>query len=143
MEDVNSEQLIDYKFFCFNGEPKFIYVSKGLDNHKTANISFLDMDFKREKFRRSDYKDFQDLPKKPINFEKMKEISRILSKGHSFLRVDLYEINGKIYFSELTFTPCAVFLPFEPKEYDSILGEWLNIDSMKRNRIDRKQIHKK
>lgn len=127
MEDSKSKELVDYKFFCFNGEPKFIYISEGLENHETAKISFLDMDFKREKFKRTDYEDFKEIPKKPLNFDKMKELARILSKGHAFLRVDLYEINNNIYFSELTFTPCAGYLPFEPKEYDNILGEWIKL----------------
>ena len=127
MEDAKSKELVDYKFFCFDGEPKFIYISEGLENHSTAKISFLDMDFKRAKFERSDYKPFDIIPDKPKNFEKMKELTKILSKNITFLRVDLYEINGKIYFGELTFTPCGGYLPFKPKEYDKILGELIKL----------------
>ena len=127
MEDAKSKELVDYKFFCFDGEPKFIYISEGLENHSTAKISFLDMDFKRAKFERSDYKPFDIIPDKPKNFEKMKELTKILSKDITFLRVDLYEINGKIYFGELTFTPCGGYLPFKPKEYDKILGELIKL----------------
>lgn len=128
MKDSNTEQLVDYKFFCFNGEPKFIYISKGLEDHQTAQMAFLDMNFEREKFKRTDYKDFEVIPPKPQNFEKMKEIARMLSKGLIFIRVDLYEINNRIYFSELTFTPCAGFLPFDPKEYDRILGNLIDLN---------------
>ena len=55
----------------------------------------------------------------------MKELSKILSKGITFLRVDFYEIEGRIYFSELTFYPCSGFIPFEPEEYDKIIGDML------------------
>lgn len=115
MEDKKSKELLDYKFFCFNGQPMFIYISEGLENHETAKISFLDMNFKKEKFKRTDYREFESLPSKPVNFEKMKEISKKLSKGHPFLRVDLYEINNKIYFGELTFSPCGGYIPIDPR----------------------------
>ncbi len=127
MESKGNKKMIDYKFFCFNEEPKFIYVSQGLENHKTAKISFFDTDFKKEKFKREDYKEFEELPQKPIHFEEMKRLARILAKETTFLRVDFYEINEKIYFSELTFFPCGGFLPFEPKEYDSILGRLIRL----------------
>jgi len=127
MELDKEEKMIDYKFFCFNGEPKFIYISQGLENHKTANISFFDMDFNREKFGRKDYKEFTKVPKKPVKFAKMKELARILAKETSFLRVDFYKIDEKVYFSELTFFPCGGLLPFEPEKYDKILGELLQL----------------
>ena len=117
--------IIDYKFYCFNGEPKYLYISQGLEDHSTARISFLTMDFERAPFNRSDYKPFENIPQKPVNFEKMKEIARELSKNIPFVRVDLYEVDKKIYFSELTFTPCAGHMPFSPKEYDYKLGEEL------------------
>lgn len=127
MDPKSEKGLVDYKFFCFNGVPKLIYVSEGLENHSTASIDFLDMDYKRVEFKRNDFKVFDVLPPKPKNFEKMIEISKILSKDTTFLRVDLYEIEEKIYFSELTFSPCGGFVPFEPEEWDFKLGEWLKL----------------
>ena len=127
MENDDGMPLMDYKFYCFNGEPEYLYVSKGLENHNTAEISFYDMDFKRTNFYRKDFNQFKKDPSKPANFELMKEIARNLSKGFDFLRVDLYEIKGKIYFSELTFTPCTGLMPFEPEEYDLVLGEKVKI----------------
>lgn len=127
MEDDFSikEGLTDYKFFCFNGEPKFLYVSTGLENHKTAHISFLTLDWQFTKFQRSDYAPLDTLPRKPVNFDKMVEISRKLSKDIPFLRVDLYEINNKIYFSELTFYPCSGFMPFVNPDDDEFVGNML------------------
>ena len=125
LENQKGKGLIDYKFFCFNGTPKFLYISEGLENHETASISFLDMEFKKAKKKKKDYKEYEEIPKEPVNFEKMKELSKILSKGIAFLRVDFYEIEGRIYFSELTFYPCSGFIPFEPEEYDKIIGDML------------------
>lgn len=125
MEDKEQKTLKDYKFYCFYGEPKFLYVSEGLENHKTAKISFFDMDFNFAGFGRKDFNQFDKKIKKPNNFKKMQELAKRLSTGHTFLRVDFYEINDKIYFGELTFTPCAGFCPFDPEEYDKILGDML------------------
>lgn len=125
-------ELIDYKFFCFNGEPKFLYVSEGLSNHATAKISFTDMKYNLMDFHRKDYKPFKELPPKPKNFEKMKEFSEILSDKIPFVRVDFYEIKEKIYFGELTFFPCSGYIPFEPQKYDSILGDMIELPKKKR-----------
>lgn len=121
-DDSGGDGLIDYKFYCFSGEPRWLYVSQGLENHSTARISFLTMDWEFAPFSRSDYRPFNELPEKPVNFSKMKEIAGILSEGFPFLRVDLYEINGRVYFSELTFTPCSGMMPFSPPEWDERLG---------------------
>ena len=132
MATEKQKELIDYKFFCFNGEPKFIYVSEGLSNHKTAKISFADMNYKKTEFYRKDYKPFTNLPPKPKNFEKMKELAKKLSKNIPFVRVDFYEIENKVFFSELTFYPCAGYIPFEPEKYDKILGDMLELPKEKR-----------
>lgn len=130
MGTEEQEELIDYKFFCFNGVPQYIYISEGLSNHTTAKISFADMDYNLT-FNRDDYKPFEKLPPKPINFEKMKELAKELSKGIPFVRVDFYEINNKIYFGELTFYPGAGYIPFNPIEYDQILGDMLELPKYK------------
>ena len=132
LENIKDKGLIDYKFFCFNGIPKFIYISEGLENHATASISFLDMDFKRTNFKRKDYKEYENLPDKPKNFEKMKELAMVLSQNVAFLRVDFYEVNDKIFFSELTFYPCSGFIPLEPEEYDLIIGNMLELPNKER-----------
>lgn len=123
MEDVNQPNgLRDNKFYCFDGEPKLLYVSEGLENHETAKISFLNIDWTFAPFRRLDYKPFDKLPPKPEHFEHMCALARQLSQDVPFLRVDLYEINGKVYFSELTFFPCGGFILFHPAEWDEKLG---------------------
>ena len=125
MQNGEEKELKDYKFYCFSGIPKFLYVSEGLENHETARISFFDMNFNFEDFSRTDYKKMDKKPDKPVNFEKMKELAAKLSKGIPFVRIDLYEINGQLYFSEFTFSPCSGFMLFNPEEYDEIVGNLL------------------
>ena len=131
MEDISGNGLTDYKFYCFNGVPKYLYVSNGMDNHETARLSFLTMNWEKAPFGRSDYLEFEVLPPKPTKFDEMVKIAKSLSGGHPFLRVDLYEINNKVYFSELTFSPCGGFMPFVPEEWDAKLGEMVNIRKVK------------
>ena len=127
MEDCTSGSLRDYKFYCFDGIPKFLYVSEGLENHSTAKISFLTCDWQFAPYQRSDYKPFEKLPSKPSKFNEMFSIAGKLSTGHPFLRVDLYEINGSVYFSELTFFPCGGFMPFKNPEHDAEIGRMLHL----------------
>lgn len=129
MEDSGSRQLNDYKFYCFNGSVKCLYVSTGMENHNTARIGFYDLNFEKMPFCRTDYLTFEHDPKKPDNFEKMIQIAERLSAGFPFLRVDLYEINGKVYFSELTFIPCSGWMTIEPEKWDYIMGEWLKLSN--------------
>lgn len=131
MATEEQPELIDYKFFCFNGRPELLYVSEGLSDHSTAKISFADMEYKLLEFYRKDFKPFKELPHKPENFEKMKELARKLSKDIPFVRVDFYEIEGKIYFGELTFYPGSGYIPFEPEEYDKVLGDMLELPKEK------------
>ena len=131
MEDAKTKELIDYKFYCFNGKVKYLYISEGLDNHSTAKISFVTLDWTFAPFNRSDYKPFALLPQEPFHFNEMIKIAEKLSYGINFMRVDLYEINEKVYFSELTFTPCSGFMPFQPKIWDLKLGAELELQNIK------------
>ena len=130
MEDERQQAgLIDYKFFCFNGAAKFMYVSQGLEDHSTAHISFYDLAGNALPFKRTDFAAFTELPYKPAGLEKMIRLSNKLSQAVDcpFLRCDMYEIDGKIYFSELTFTPCSGMLPFDPPEWDETIGRWIEL----------------
>lgn len=130
MEDENETSgLRDYKFFCFNNKPKFIYVSEGLENHQTARISFYTFSGERMPFSRSDYMPMPEKIELPNTMEKMKEIAAEIAcnMDSPFVRIDLYSISGHIYFSEVTFFPCSGLIPFEPREWDKILGEWIRL----------------
>ena len=132
MQEGANLSLTDYKFYCFNGEVKYLYVSKGLENHSTARISFLTTEWQFAPFGRSDFAPLTELPEKPSRFKEMLQIASKLSAGHRFLRVDLYQINGKIYFSELTFHPCSGMMPFTPKEWDEKVGNYIVLNEIEK-----------
>ena len=118
----------DYKFFCFNGEPKFLYVTS--NREISPCLDFFDIDFNHLDCKHV-YPNAKETIFKPENYDKMIEICRILSKDFPHVRVDLYNIKGKIYFGELTFFTSAGFGVFKPKKYDLIFGEYFNIDGIK------------
>ena len=122
--------LYDYKFYCFHGQPRYLYVSGGLTDHSTARISFYNIDLTDAPFQRGDYLHFDKIPYIPKKYNEMLDIARKLSKNIPFVRVDLYEIEGSVYFSELTFYPCNGMMPFEPEEWDKILGRELDITNI-------------
>ena len=128
VESEDGSSMVDYKFFCFNGEPKFLYVSQGLEQHSTASVTFFDLDGNKLPFKRSDFKTMETF-KKPDDFEEMKRIAKKLAEFSQtkFIRIDLYTLNHKIYFSEFTFFPCAGFLPFVPIEADKDVGDLLKL----------------
>lgn len=132
MEDENATEevrgLTDYKFFCFNGRPEFLYVSRGLENHSTAKISFYDLEGKEMYFHRNDYAQIGEITL-PDNFDEMIEKATVIAEKVScpFVRVDLYSIKGSIYFSEITFFPCSGTIPFEPKSADEDLGKMIKL----------------
>lgn len=132
MVDKNEEKtqtgLTDYKFYCFNGVPKYAYVSLGLENHKTAKISFVTLDWEIAPFGRTDFAEFKSLPPKPTKFDEMIKLATVLSKDIRFLRVDFYEIDEKIYFGELTFFPGSGYTEINPEEWDYKLGDMINLD---------------
>lgn len=130
MEDENEATgLTDYKFFCFGGAAKVLYVSQGLEDHSTARISFYDLEGKEMPFCRSDYKQIHTQFRVPENFDQMIHAANRLAAEIPcpFVRVDLYSVNGMIYFSEITFFPCGGYMPFAPKEWDEIFGSWIEL----------------
>ena len=127
LDDGNPDGLTDYKFFCFNGEPKLLYISRGLEDHSTARISFVNPDWTPAPFRRSDYTPFETLPERPLALDRMMEMSRKLAAGHCFVRVDFYFIGESVYFSEMTFYPTGGYIPFGDDSQDRTLGDWLKL----------------
>ena len=126
--DVTSKEgLTDYKFYCFDGVAQFAYVSTGLENHATARISFVTLDWEQAPFRRTDFEPFSQLPRKPKHLDKMLELAKILSHEIPFVRVDFYEIDDKIYFGEMTFVPGSGMVNLEPAEWDYKLGEMIKL----------------
>ena len=126
MEDAKNEVLTDYKFFCFNGEPRMMYLSNDASSH--PHTDFFDMEWNHLPFRMKD-PNAEILPPKPLLFDEMKNIAKKLSSGIPHVRVDLYVINGQIYFGEMTFFHNSGIFSVTPEEWDYKIGEWLELPS--------------
>ena len=127
MEDNTSHDLRDYKFFCFDGVPKAMFIAtERLNPDKPTAFDFFDMEFNHLPVKQG-HPNADTLPSKPANFEKMKELAGMLSEGFAHVRVDLYEINGAVYFGEMTFYHFSGVEPFDPPEWDDIFGSWLEL----------------
>lgn len=122
MEDSETGTLNDYKFFCFNGEVKRLFVATG--RWEGVKFDFFDMDFNHLDITNAHPHSTTPI-KKPVTFDKMKEIAAKLSQGYPFMRVDLYEVDGKVYFGEYTLYHYGATVPFEPEEVDYQMGEWI------------------
>lgn len=127
MEDEDTQELRDYKFFCFDGEPKAFFIASDRNcKSEETKFDFFDMDFKHLPITNGHPNSGEKL-EKPKNFEEMKSIASTLSKGIPHVRVDLYSVNGKVYFGEMTFTHWSGFVPFQPQEWDTKFGDWIKM----------------
>lgn len=131
IEQRNGEEkeLVDYKFFCFNGMPKFCQV-KTHDEERDCTDLF-DMQWQLLPFNgiNPNQTNATKTPLEPQNYDKMIKLSKELSTVASFCRVDFYNIEGKVYFGELTFYPASGMGCFTPLEYDDIVGDMLILES--------------
>jgi len=126
MVDESGIELKDYKLFCFNGNPKFVLVDfDRINGHKRNiyNTDWQSVPFVMNRF----YPDPDVTFSKPACFDEMLDIASQLSRDHPFLRVDFYIINEELFIGELTFFPGAGLIIFEPREYDRLLGELLEL----------------
>lgn len=123
------DDIPDYKIFCFDGQPKFLFVAterqkEGVD----VKFDFFDTSFNHLPFKQR-HENASITPAKPKNFEKMVDIAAELSKGYKHIRVDLYNIEGEILFGELTFYHFNGTVPFNPGEWDYKFGKLINLPS--------------
>lgn len=119
--DSKDTDLRDYKFLCFDGKPYFCWVDIGRYTDHKRNV--YDLNWNLQDWNQRDYGNFQGEIRKPENFEKMVEIAQILSQGFLHVRVDLYNVDGKIYFGEMTFTNGSGFEAITPASADQMLGK--------------------
>lgn len=122
-----TKDLSDYKFFCFDGEVKGLFVATERQNpNEEVKFDFFDADYNHLPFRQG-HDHAKVMPPKPKNFELMKQLSERLSKGLTHVRVDLYDVGDKVFFGEMTFFHFSGMVKFEPEEWDYKIGEWLNL----------------
>lgn len=127
--DTEKGDLWDYKFQCFNGEPKLMYISHGRQAD-TTYLDFYDMDFEKQDISRPGFSASETKINKPEQWELMKELSRKLSAGWPHLRVDFYCVEGKLYLGELTFFQGGGMKPFYPESWDYKLGKMMILPSL-------------
>ncbi|WP_442505055.1 ATP-grasp fold amidoligase family protein [Novipirellula sp. SH528] len=123
------EPLRDYKFYCFAGTPKFLHVDMDLANGSQERVYYdtkwekMDMTWARLPAPEVD-------PHMPTNFDEMLRVATRLSEGFHFLRVDLFNVNGRIYVGELTVFPSGGWAHLDPERWHMILGSWLHLPSL-------------
>lgn len=129
LSEFDKGSITDYKFYCFDGKPKFVEVH--LDRNQNHQSAFYDLEFNKLPFR--------DVPEKmwikhkveaPSNFEEMKEVAETLADKFPFVRVDMYSINGQIIFGEMTFYPADARDDFYPEEYNKIIGDYFKLPTI-------------
>ena len=125
MEDQTYHELRDYKFFCFDGEPKAMFVASDRDKGETK-FDYFDMNFNHLDIVQH-YPNAKEKIDKPVNFKKMIELSKKLSSNLKHVRVDFYEVNGMLYFGELTFYHFSGLQPFNDTKWDLKFGDWIKI----------------
>lgn len=128
LEEFGKEIINDYKFFCFDGEPKFVQVDleRGIHDYR----SFYDMNWQKLPFTMKKNPLYEGEVSKPENFETMIEVVSKLAGNFPFVRVDLYNIDGRIIFGEMTFYPSDGRNEFRPEEYNRIIGEYIRLPEL-------------
>lgn len=125
LEEKGKATLNDYKFFCFDGEPRFVQID--LDRGIRDYRCYYDLDWTKLPFTTERNAFYEGALDKPANFDEMVRISRTLAADFPFVRVDLYNIEGKVIFGEMTFYPADGRKEFIPDEYNAILGGYLKL----------------
>jgi len=131
LENKELGELIDYKFYCYDGKPEVLFVCSGRFSKGGVMYNAYDMDWNRiyvTKGKPGLDHEFD----KPDNFDKLKRTATGLCKGFPFIRVDLYSVEGRIYFSEFTFFPDSGIVPFSPDEYNRFFGDFFKLNKYKK-----------
>ncbi len=121
--DENGD-LIDYKLMCFNGKVRCIFTCTGRRSKEGLKVTFYDLNWNILPFTRNHPAEKEPMPK-PESLDKMIKAAEALSEELSFARIDFYEINKQPLFGEITLYPGSGLEPFQPKEWDKVLGDWI------------------
>lgn len=127
MKNDATSDLRDYKFFCFDGEAKTLFIATERQSADSeTKFDFFDMEFNHLDVRNG-HPNAEVPPAKPACFDEMRRLAQVLSAGVPQLRVDFYEVNGCIYFGELTLYHWSGMVPFDPPEWDRTFGDWIRL----------------
>lgn len=124
LEDKETGELRDYKFFCFDGTVKALFVATERQTRKEPFFNFFDREYNSLDVKQG-HPRAEVIPDKPALFEEMVRVAEELSKNVPHVRVDLYQVNGQIYFGEFTFYHFGGMVHFEPESWDKYFGDWL------------------
>lgn len=125
MEDSVTHDLRDYKFFAFDGVVRALFIATERQTEgEDTKFDFFDANFKHLNLTHG-HANADNPPDKPLNFDEMVKLASALSKGYPQLRIDFYEVNGRVYFGELTLFHHGGLVPFKPKKWDKIFGDWI------------------
>lgn len=128
-ELLDAECVVDYKFMCFNGVCRAMQVNHEIDGEKYVDLYTRDWELIPDMGTGVAPHSAIILPKPP-QYEKMREIAETLARPFPFVRVDLYNVNGKIYFGEMTFFPGSGFWSITSPERDRQFGDWLKLPEL-------------
>lgn len=126
MSDKKQDELIDYKFMCFDGKVKCSFVCSDRKAKDGLKVTFFDREWNVMPFERHYPKSEKEISC-PQNYDLMIRLAEKVSENIPFVRVDFYEIEGEIYFGEMTFYPGCGFEEFNPEEWDYELGKWIEL----------------
>lgn len=128
---TEDENLIDYKFFCFNGKAYYLYVINGRKLGEEIKLGIFDLEYNQLSYFRSDEERMLKAPNRPEKFDEMVKIAEKLSEDFPHVRVDLYNVDGEIIFGELTFFDGSGYQGYEADEFDFILGHKFKLPEVK------------
>ena len=124
LDDKVNVAPVDYKFVCFDGKPNCILVCS--DRANKLKLDYYDLNWNYLEYSKKEYRNEEQM-ERPSNLEEMIKVAEILSKGHKFVRVDLYDVNNKVYFGEMTFTPAAGTIYYNTQESLDYFGSLLKL----------------
>lgn len=133
LSELGSNEILDYKMYSFHGEPKLTVVCSNRFSKTGTRMNFYDIDWEPMGIHFGHYPPLSTEFPLPVTYDEMKRLTAELSKDCPFLRVDFYEIKGRLYIGELTFFPGAGFEKFRPMSKDYELGEWLHLENLHRS----------
>lgn len=129
-EDNSCGELKDYKFFCFDGQVKALFIATDRQNrNEETKFDFFDDNYKHLQLTNG-HPMAKTIPAKPVCFEEMKLLAEKLSKGIPQVRVDFYEVDNSVYFGELTFSHWSGLTPFVPDKWDYTFGDWISLPGL-------------
>ncbi|MDE6284546.1 MAG: glycosyl transferase [Bacilli bacterium] len=125
--ETDDGEVSDYKFFCFNGEPKFLFVATERQKEgEDVKFDFYDLNYTHLPVKQG-HENARTTPHKPEQFEEMVKLAKVLSEGFIHVRVDFYNVNERVYFGEMTFFHNSGFVPFTPPEWDKRFGDMIQL----------------